>query len=118
MKSFIAILGAGKGSWGHIARLISEQEWKQIFLVSNDWGKEHFDPSKVTKKEVEWILMNNRAGFDILKDTIKEKLPKDELAVSLASGSGKEHMALIAALKEKGSKYEFVTLTGDGTKFF
>ncbi|HIH16273.1 MAG TPA: hypothetical protein HA252_02620 [Candidatus Diapherotrites archaeon] len=113
-KSLMAVLGIGKGTWGHVARLIAETEWDKILLISNEWGQQNFAPSK----EAEWILINNRAGFEILKDTIKEKLPEGEIAVSLISGSGKEHMALIAALKEKASKYEFVVLTGDGTKYF
>ncbi len=113
-KTLMAILGIGKGTWGHVARLIAEHEWERIMLISNEWGQQNFAPPK----EAEWILMNNRAGFEVLKDTIKEKLPEGEIAVSLISGSGKEHMALIAAMKEKGSKYEFVILTGDGTKYF
>ena len=113
-KTLMAILGIGKGTWGHVARLIAETEWDRILLVSNEWGQQNFAPSK----EAEWIIANNRAGFEVLKETIKEKLPDGEIAVSLISGSGKEHMALIAALKEKGSNYQFVILTGDGTKYF
>lgn len=110
----IAILGIGKGTWGHVARLISESTWDKIMLVSNEWGQQNFTPAK----EVEWIFVNNRAGFEDLKEGIKEKLPDGELAISLISGSGKEHLALLAALKEKNSNYQFVVLTGDGVKYF
>src|SRR3989344_7501209 len=113
-KIFLAVLGVGKGTWGHVARLIAEEQWDKIVLISNDWGKANFKPAK----ECDWILLNNRSGFDMLKDIIKEKLPEGKIAVSLVSGSGKEHMALIAAMKEKGSNYQFVILTGDGTKYF
>ncbi len=113
-KSFLAVLGIGKGTWGHVARLIAENEWDRILLVSNEWGQQNFAPSK----EAEWIMVNNRAGFEVLKDMIKEKLPEGDIAVSLISGSGKEHLALIAALKEKGSSYQFVVLTGEGVKYF
>ena len=114
-RALLAVLGIGKGTWGHIARLISEEEWEKILIIGNDWGKENFAPGK----EVDWILLNNRAGFNILKDTIKEKLPEtDEICVSLISGSGKEHMALLAALGEAGKKFKFVILTGEGVKYF
>ena len=114
-KSLVAVLGMGKGTWGHVARLITEETWDRILLVTNEWGKENFAP----QKDAEWILINNRAGFAILKDMIKEKLPEDtDLAISIVSGSGKEHMALLAALKEKGLNYELVILTGDGTKYY
>lgn len=113
-RSFLAVLGIGKGTWGHVARLIAEEPYDRIVLISNDWGKENFKPGK----ECEWILLNNRAGFEVLKDEIKAKLPDGEIAVSLASGSGKEHMAILAALREKGSDYKIVTLTGNGVKYY
>ena len=126
-RVLLAVLGIGKGTWGHIARLISEEEWGKILIVGNDWGKENFSPFKkesaegnpVPAKELDWILVNNRVGFNTLKDTIKEKLPAEgEICVSLISGSGKEHIALLAALKESKRDFKLVILTGEGTKYF
>lgn len=113
-KVFIASLGVGKGTWGHVARIISDQEFDKRLLIATEWVKENFVPPK----ECEWILINNRAGFDVIKDEIKSKLPKGEFLVSLVSGSGKEHMALIAAFREIGVDYKLVTLTGDGVKYY
>jgi len=113
-KMLIAPLGVGKGSWGHVARLISEGDWEKVLLISNDWAKENFSLSK----EVEWVIVNNRAPFDIIKDAIVENLPEGEVSVSLISGGGKEHMALLAALKQVKRKYEIVVLTGGGTKTY
>jgi len=114
-KILMAVLGVGKGTWGHVARLIADNEWDDIVLVTNEWGKENFTPSKEGRN---WIILNNRAGFEIIKDTVKEKLPDGEIALSLVSGNGKEHMAVLAALKEASKNYEIVTLTGDGVKFY
>ena len=114
-KSFIAVLGKGRGTWGHVSRLIREEEWGKILLISNEFGKENFSAEA---ENIEWVLMNSRAGFDILKNAIKEKLPKGEITVSLISGTGKEHMALLAALKEAKRDFEIVVLTGDGTKYY
>jgi hypothetical protein len=113
-RVLIAVLGVGRGSWGHVARLISEEEWDRILLIGNEWGKENFSPPK----EVDWVIVNNRAGFEVIKNTIKEKLPDEEIFVSIISGSGKEHMALIAALKEENKSYKIVVLTGEGTKYY
>lgn len=113
-KSLIATLGAGRGTWGHVARLIATETWDSILLVSNEWAKEKFTP----EKEVGWLMINNRAGFDIMKDEIKGKLPKGELAVSLASGDGKSHMALLASLNEAKRTFSLVTLTKDGVKYY
>ncbi len=113
-KRLLAVVGIGKGRWGLVARLISEEEWDRILLISNEWGKENFSPAK----ECDWIMVNNRAGFEIIKDEIKNKLPDSDIAISLISGSGKEHMALLVALKEKKSNYQLVILTGEGTKYY
>lgn len=113
-KTLLAVLGVGKGTWGHVARLISEETWDKILLVSNEWGKENFSPAK----ECDWIMVNNRAGFEIIKDEIKNRLPEKELVISLISGSGKEHMAVLAAIKEKKSDFQIVILTGEGTKYY
>ena len=113
-KTLLAVLGVGKGTWGHVARLISEESWDKILLVSNEWGKENFSPAK----ECDWIMVNNRAGFDIIKGEIKNRLPEKDIVVSLISGSGKEHMAVLAALKEGKSDFQIVILTGEGTKYY
>ena len=112
MSNLIAVLGIGKGTWGHVARLISENEWDKILLISNEWGKENFSPSKTC----DWILVNNRAGFDVIKEEIKKSLPEGDISISLISGSGKEHMALLAALREAGKEFKLIILTGEGTK--
>ncbi len=114
MATLFACLGIGKGSWGHVARLIASETWDKIVLFSSDFGKENFKP----EKECEWILMSNRAGFEIIKEAVKEKLPQGELCVSLASGSGKEHMAVLVALRETKREFKIVTLTKDGVKYY
>ncbi len=113
-KNFVATLGKGRGTWGHVARLIQEEEWDSVLLVSNEFCKDNFNPGK----EVDWVLVNSRTGFETLKDSVKEKLPGEDIFVSLVSGIGKEHMALVAALNEAGKKFKVVTLTGDGTKYY
>jgi hypothetical protein len=113
-KNLIAVLGIGKGTWGHVARIINEQDFEKIVLISNEWGKENFKP----EKECEWVLINNRAPFDVLVKEIKEKLPEGNVSVNLASGTGKEHMALLVALKQANKDFEIVTLTGEGLKYY
>lgn len=114
MAVLFACLGIGKGTWGHVARLIASESWDRIVVLSSDFGKENFKP----EKECEWILLSNRAGFEIIKEAVKEKLPLGELCVSLASGSGKEHMAVLAALRETKQEFKLVTLTGEGIKYY
>ncbi|MEM0360172.1 MAG: hypothetical protein QXK06_02430 [Candidatus Diapherotrites archaeon] len=113
-RVFVATLGKGRGTWGHVARLIQEEQWDKILLISNEFCQENFKPAK----EVSWVLVNSRTGFEAIKDSIKAALPEGEILISLISGIGKEHMALLAALREAGRDYKVVTLTGNGTKTY
>ena len=38
MKTLIALISTGKGTWGHVGRLISE-DWDKIIIVTNDFGR-------------------------------------------------------------------------------
>lgn len=113
-STFIATLGVGKGTWGHVSRLISEQEFDKIYLIATEWVKENFNP----EKDVEWVLINNRAGFEVIREEIKSNLPEGDLVVSIISGSGKEHIALLGALREAKKDFKLIILTGDGTKSY
>jgi hypothetical protein len=112
--NLIAVLGKGRGTWGHVARIIQEGNWQHVLLIGSEFSKENFS----APKECEWVLINPRAGFETTKEAIKEKLPNGSAVVSLISGTGKEHMALLAALKEKNVEFKIVVITGDGIKVY
>ncbi|MCX8189658.1 MAG: hypothetical protein N3F05_00290 [Candidatus Diapherotrites archaeon] len=111
-KVFVATLGMGKGTWGHVGRIIQESDWDKIVLIGTDFAKENFKP----QKQCDWILINPRSGFESLKEQIKDRLPEDELCISLISGTGREHSALLSAIKEAGKSFKIVVLTRDGLK--
>ena len=46
MTELIACLSTGKGTWGHVARLMQDQEWDKIYLITNDYGKENFNSNE------------------------------------------------------------------------
>jgi len=116
MTDLIACLSTGKGTWAHLLKLIEEQEWENIFLITNEFGRENFKP----KKQVEFILINaNRLLPDLIKDIksqLKEKVNSTDVALNLISGSGKEHMAIISALLQLGLGIRMVALTTNGVK--
>ncbi|MBW2981483.1 hypothetical protein KY343_01255 [Candidatus Woesearchaeota archaeon] len=116
MTDLIACLSTGKGTWAHVSRLIEEQEWDNIFLITNEFGKENFQP----KKKAEFILINsNRFLSELVEDIknqLKEKVNPTDVAVNLISGTGKEHMAIISALLKLGLGIRLITLTPNGIK--
>ena len=112
----IALLSTGKGTWGHVNRLISEGEFEKVFLITNDYGKENF--SKDDKTEL--IALNLNAGLEQLREdmisNLKEKIKGTEVAVNFVSGTGREHMALVAALLKLGVGIRLIALTKEGIK--
>ena len=114
MPILIAYLSTGKGTWGHVSRLIEENEWDKVILITNDYGKENFNKNDRT----ELIAVNVDKGLKELRDEIynalKEKIKDTEVAVNFISGIGKEHIALISALLKLGIGIRLVALTKDG----
>ena len=113
MVDLIACLSTGKGTWGHIARLITDHEWGKIILITNDFGKENFN----AEKPAEFIVVDSRQGIKELIDSIGSQLKgkvSGEIALNLVSGTGKEHMAILSAILRLGLGIRLMALTKDG----
>ncbi|MBI5797515.1 hypothetical protein HZA98_01265 [Candidatus Woesearchaeota archaeon] len=110
MTDLVCCLSTGKGTWMEVAKLISNYEWRNIFLITNDFGKEKFSAAKPVKL----VIIDPNKSIDSMKKAIEEAL-KDKLsgdvAINLTSGSGQEHMALLTALMNLGVGIRFVTAT-------
>ncbi len=113
MTDLIACVSSGKGTWGHVARLIEGESWEKVFLVTDEFGAGKFQKSEKTH----FIVIDPDKGLKELREDIKAQL-KDatsyEVAVNLVSGMGKEHMALISAVIQLGLAFRLVALTKDG----
>ena len=113
----VACLSTGKGTWGHVARMIADAQWDKVFLITNEFGRENFTTAG---KATELIVIDANKGLDeiigTLKEQLKGKIPDTEVAVNLVSGSGKEHMAILSALLQSGLGLRFFALTKDGVK--
>lgn len=116
MTCLVACLSTGKGTWGHVSRLVQDGEWEKVFLITNEFGKENFSKNDKT----EMILIDTKKGIEDMRDQIKEslknKLSGTEVAINVVSGEGKEHMALISAILQLGFGIRFFALTKDGVK--
>ena len=115
MMELIALLGSGKGTWGQVAGVINHGDWENIILLGDDSAKQF-----TVKKDFEFISINNTSILD-LKDEMAKKLKGKikgiEVALSIASGEGKQHMALMSALISLPVGIRFTALTKDGLVF-
>lgn len=109
----VALLSSGKGSWAQVAGLVKRGEWDNIILIGSEFAEKF-----TTDKKHDFIRVNTNLGIKDLKDEIikelKGKIDGTEVALSIASGDGKEHMALISALLSLPVGVRFVALTKDG----
>jgi len=116
MPQLIACLSTGKGTWGHVNRLIDEGNFDNIILITNEFGKENFTKNDKT----ELIIVDPNQGLNELQADIfsqlKQKKLETEIALNLVSGTGKEHMALLSALLKLGTAIRLVALTKEGIK--
>ena len=116
MTELIACLSTGKGTWGHVNRLLQDKKWDKVFLITNEYGKENFQKDEKT----ELIAINMTQGIrelrDNIHDVLKDKIKGTEVAVNFISGTGREHMALIAALLRLGVGIRLVALTKEGVE--
>jgi len=109
----IVLLSSGKGTWAQVSGLIKYGEWDKIIVLGDDFAKQF-----TTEKPFEFIKIDLSKKLKELRDEFQEKLKGKidgtEVALSIASGDGKEHMALISALINLPSGIRFAALTKDG----
>lgn len=110
MPTLIACLSTGKGTWIEVTQLIKAQPWDKIFLITNKFGHENFKPESNTKL----ILIDTFQEIDQITEQIKLQLKDQihdfEIALNIASGSGKEHTAIIKAVMELGLNFRLTTI--------
>ncbi len=109
----IALLSKGKGTWEQVSGLIKHGEWEKIILFGDSFAKKF-----TAEKETEFIEVNLDKKLIELKEEfskkLKGKIEGTEVALSIASGDGKEHMALISALLNLPVGIRFAALTKEG----
>lgn len=113
----VALLSTGKGSWGQVAGLIQKGEWEKIVIVGASFAKEFSVPNV----PFDFIEYDPDKPLVALKKDLEKKLKGKfegmEVALSIASGNGKEHMALQSALLSVPVGVRFTALTKEGVVF-
>jgi hypothetical protein len=111
----VAFLGSGNTAWGQVAGVINRGEWENIILVGSDSAK-----TFTTEKDFEFIEVSSTGIIDMreeIKKKLHGKIKGTEVALTIASGEGKDHMALISALLNLPAGIRFTALTKDGIVF-
>ena len=109
----VALLSSGKGTWAQVSGLMNHGEWEKIILIGGDFAKDfkHEKKFEFIKVDLDKKLKDLRDEF---LSKLKGKMKGTEVALSLASGDGREHMALISALINLPVGIRFAALTKEG----
>ncbi|TAL58089.1 MAG: hypothetical protein EPN86_00805 [Nanoarchaeota archaeon] len=115
MTSLVVCLGAGKGTLTYVRKLIDIEPWDKIFVVTDESGL-----SFSASKKIDFIVVKeDQFLWEIVEAIIKQidnKVRDADVALNFVSGSGKIHMAVVAALLKLGLGIRLVVLTPEGLK--
>ena len=111
--NLVAFLGDDKETWGQVTGLINRGEWEKVILVKSKSSDDY-----ESSKEADIVTVDTTKPLLELKEDIKNKLKNKfegfDVHVSIASGTGKEHMALISALLSIPVGIRLVVFTKNG----
>jgi len=109
----VALLSSGKGTWAQVAGLMTHGDWDKIIILGDDFSKDfkHAKQFEFVKVDLGKKIKELQQEF---KDKLKSKIQGMEVALTVASGDGKEHMALISALINLPVGIRFAALTKEG----
>tara|TARA_Y100000310_G_scaffold342368_1_gene445343 strand:+ start:2398 stop:2748 length:351 start_codon:yes stop_codon:yes gene_type:complete len=109
----IALLSSGKGTWEQVSGLMKHGEWEKIIILGDDFAKDFKH-----EKEFEFVKVDLSKRINELKEefskNLKGKIKGLEVALTIASGDGKEHMALVSSLINLPVGVRFAALTKEG----
>jgi hypothetical protein len=112
----ICLLSKGEGTWAQVSGLMKYGNWDKIILLGDEFAK-----GFTHEKKFEFIKINTSQRLVDLRDEVKKKLQgkfeEMEVAVSIASGDGKEHMAMLAAILGLPAGIRLVALTKQGVTY-
>lgn len=108
----VALLSRGEGTWAQVSGIIKQGDWENIILIGTDFAKNF----KIEKEHTFVEIKSSRLVElkEELQSKLKDKIKGMEVALSIASGDGKEHMALISALLSIPVGVRFTALTKEG----
>jgi len=116
MTDLIVCISTGKGTWGHIEKVIQGMEWGNVFLITNSALKEQFNSPKPAEViTLDTVKTITEMAFDI-KRALDGRISDLEVGLNIVSGDGREHMAIISALLQLGLGIRLVALTKEGVR--
>ncbi|MEK6760789.1 MAG: hypothetical protein AABX93_02600 [Nanoarchaeota archaeon] len=109
----VALLSGDEGTWGQVSGLLTHGEWDNVIILGGNFARKF-----THQKTFQFVQVDlDKKIRDLKEDFMKKldgKIRGTEVALSISSGDGKEHMALISALINLPVGIRFAALTKEG----
>jgi len=114
---FVAFVGEDKENWGQVTALMNRMDCEKIVIVKNNKVSGFPASSKCEMIDVDTTKPLVELKKELMTK-LKERIGMDfEVALSIASGNGKEHMAIISALLSIPVGIRLVIFSKNGIEF-
>lgn len=117
MTDFVAVMTSDNGAFNHVKKIIEEGMFERAFLIVSPINVPSLTPSQT---KVEFVYINaNKPIEEMIQQIVSQLKPKlsfSEVGLNLASGNGKEHMAVLSAVMKLGVGFRLVAATKEGVK--
>jgi len=113
---FVAFIGSDRENWGQVTALLNRLEYEKcILIVNKDVEFPAPENAKIIEIKSDMPLLEMK---EYLVNKLRPLLSGDfEVSLSIASGNGKEHMAIVSSLLSIPVGIKLVVYTKEGIQF-
>lgn len=121
MGTLLTILGTGKGTWHEVHGILNLKAFDSVLVFIDAWAAQNYrNEHNVTLSPMP-DNAESSALVDLFKERIKQHLSAQgsaefDIALNIASGTGKQHAALISAVLQLGYGVRFVSYENNELK--
>lgn len=110
MTNLVVLLTSGGAN--HVTKLVEGENWGKIIIVTTQQAGKSFSCGKPYQS----IFIDEEWPVRDMIEAIRKGLEREygEVGLNFVSGSGKEHMALLAGVIQAGLSFRLVAVTKEG----
>lgn len=116
MTDLVLCLSRDEKSWPHLQRLIRDADWSKVYAITDGFCKDRF----IAPKNIDFVIADfTKPAVEVIEEltrSLNKKFSGFEVALNFVSGTGKEHMVILAALLKLGVGIRLVAATKEGIK--
>ena len=116
MVGIVLVAGEGKGTWGEVFKILDSEPWTCAYVITAPFFEQKFREKYSGKAPLTILSLEESKPLSTMVQDLANafKTLTDDVALNLISGSGKQHMAVLAGLLKAGVGIRLVTVNENG----